>query len=70
MGNYNKILYHLVISTKDRDKTINDENCDNLYHYIWGICKNKNCTLYRINGVSDHIHMAFSLNPIVPLSGF
>ena len=37
--------------------TIAEGNCEQLYKYIWGIIKNKNCKLYRINGAEDHIHI-------------
>ncbi|MFO8053726.1 MAG: transposase [Bacteroidales bacterium] len=35
---------------------------------MWGLLKNKNCHLYRINGVEDHIHMITHLHPSVSLS--
>ena len=35
---------------------------------IWGILKNKNSHLYRINGVEDHVHILTSLHPTVALS--
>ena len=41
-----------------------------LYRYIWGIIKNKNCHLYRINGVADHIHIATHLHPSIALADF
>ena len=39
-----------------------------LYEYIWGILKNKNCHLYRINGTDDHIHIAAHLHPSIALA--
>jgi REP element-mobilizing transposase RayT len=33
-----------------------------------GHLKKKNCHLYRINGIEDHIHIATHLHPIVNLS--
>jgi putative transposase len=41
-----------------------------LYQYISGIIKNKNCKLYRINGVADHIHILSDLHPTACLSDF
>ena len=39
-----------------------------LFYDIWGILKNKKCHLYRVGGVEDHIHIAFSLHPTISLS--
>ena len=41
---------------------------EHLYKYIWGIVNNKNCKLYRINGIENHIHLLVELNPTVALS--
>lgn len=35
---------------------------------MWGIVKNKDCHLYRINGVDDHIHIVTHLHPSVSLA--
>jgi REP element-mobilizing transposase RayT len=41
---------------------------EELYKYIWGIIKNKNCVLYQINGTEDHIHILTDLHPSVCLA--
>lgn len=41
-----------------------------MYKYIWGVIKNKKCTLYRINGMPDHLHIFSDLHPTVCLSDF
>lgn len=41
---------------------------DDLYKYISGVLKNKNCHLYRIGGIEDHIHILMDLHPTVSLS--
>lgn len=41
---------------------------ERLYRFIWGILQNKNCHLYRINGVEDHIHIITHLHPSVALA--
>ena len=41
---------------------------DDLYRDIWGILKNKNCHLYRINGVENHLHILTHLHPTNSLS--
>ncbi|OYT14408.1 MAG: transposase [Bacteroidetes bacterium 4572_114] len=70
MASYRQIYYHIVFGTKYRQKTIPDEHCDKLYKYIWGIIKNKNCKLYRINGSLDHLHIMSDLHPSIALADY
>ena len=70
MSTYTQILYHIVFATKNRDPVLMPERREELFRYIWGITKNLNCTLYRINGVEDHLHILVSLHPTVCLSDF
>lgn len=65
---YTRILYHLVFRTKFSDRAISLDHAPEVYRYIWGILKNKNCHLYRINGMEEHIHILFDLHPSVALA--
>ena len=67
---YRQILYHTVFGTKHRRPTIEEPHCTELYQYIWGVIKSKNCKLFRINGVEDHIHILSDLHPSVALADF
>ena len=68
MSTFTQILYHIVFSTKNRDRTLSKEKRKPLFEYIWGILNKKNCHLYRMNGIEDHIHIATSVHPTVNLS--
>lgn len=68
MSTYTQILYQIVFSTKQREPTLEKHNSKELYKYIWGILKNKNCHLYQIGGVEDHLHIITHLHPSVALS--
>ena len=68
MATYTQILYQIVFSTKNREKTLIKKYRENLYRYIWGILKNKKCILYRINGIEDHLHIATHIHPMIALS--
>ena len=68
MSTYTQIIYQIVFSTKHREHTLSKPNREELYKYIWGIIQKKNCHLYRIGGVSDHIHIVINLHPSVSLS--
>lgn len=67
---HGQISYHIIFGTKYRKAAIEEASCQELYKYIWGIIKNKNCTLYRINGVEDHIHIFSDLHPSISLSDY
>ena len=68
MGTYRQIYYQIVFGTKSRKPAIIERNESELYKYIWGVLKNKQCTLYRINGMPDHIHIFCDLHPSISCS--
>ncbi len=68
MSTYTQIIYQIVFSTKHRERVMKKKNRDDLFKYIWGIIKNKNCHLYRINGVEDHLHIVTHLHPSISLA--
>jgi len=69
MATFTQIFYHIVFSTKNRERTLNSQRREELYRYIWGIFKNRKCVLYRINGTEDHLHILCDLHPMVSLAG-
>ena len=40
------------------------------FRYTWGIVRNKDSHLYRINAVEDHVHILTSVHPSVALADF
>ncbi len=70
MSTHTAISYHIVFSTKDRRPVLRRDRCEELFRYIWGIIKNRQSHLYRINGVEDHLHILTSLHPSVSLADF
>jgi len=68
MGTFTQILYQIVYSTKDRKPVLHKDNRPELFKYVWGILKNKNCHLYRIGGIEDHIHIVTHIHPTVALA--
>ncbi|MCK5718723.1 MAG: IS200/IS605 family transposase [Thiomargarita sp.] len=68
MSTYTQILYQIVFSTKNREFTLVKKGREKLFRYIWGILKNKNCHLYQINGVENHIHILTSLHSSIALA--
>ncbi|MDP4117234.1 MAG: IS200/IS605 family transposase [Bacteroidota bacterium] len=68
MSSYNKILYHIIFSTKFREDTIVPDCEKDLYNYIWSILTNNNCKLLRIGGTANHIHILMTLHPSIALA--
>jgi REP element-mobilizing transposase RayT len=68
MSTYTQILYQIVFSTKHREPTLTKQNREELFRFIWGILEKKNCHLYRINGVEDHLHILTHIHPTISLS--
>ncbi|MDE6259089.1 MAG: IS200/IS605 family transposase [Muribaculaceae bacterium] len=60
--------FHVVFVTKERKSTIPFQERRKLYNYIYGILKNQGCKTLRINGMTDHVHIAFELNPTIALA--
>jgi len=68
MSTFTQIYYHLVFSTKDRERTLLTDRREDLFRYTWGILKNKECHLYRISGVEDHVHVLTAIHPTIALA--
>ncbi len=68
MSTYTQILYHIIFSTKHRKPTLPAANRPELFKYIWGILKNHKCHLYRIGGISDHLHIVTHIHPTISLA--
>ena len=68
---YVQILIHAVVRTYKSEHTLpTDDRIKLLYQIMWGIIKNKGGYLYRINSVSDHVHLLFTLPPVISISDF
>ena len=68
MASYRQILYHITFHTQNSSNVLYNNGNDELFRYIWGVMKNKNCKLYRINGVENHIHIICDLHPSIALA--
>ena len=68
MSTYTQILYHIVFATKSRNPALHMDRRDDLYKDIWGIINKRDCHLYRIVGIEDHVHLLCSLHPSVALA--
>lgn len=67
---YTYLLYHIVIRPKASQPVITEAHEKDLYAYIWGICKEKNCRLHRINGMPDHLHLLVEIHQTMAVADF
>jgi REP element-mobilizing transposase RayT len=68
MSTYTQILYQIVFGTYNNERTLKESGQENLYKYIWGVLNNKNCHVYRMGGVEDHIHIITHVHPTVAVA--
>ena len=68
MSTYTQIIYQIIFGTKYHQQILHKANRQKLFQYITGILQNKNCQLYQINGIENHIHILFHLHPTIALS--
>jgi putative transposase len=68
MSTYTQIIYQIVFGTKYRENSLDKKNRDELYKYITGILQKKQCHVYQIGGVEDHIHIVTHVHPSVALA--
>jgi len=68
MATYTQIIYHIVFTTKHRERVLDKPQREDLFRYTWGIVKNHDCHLFRVNGIEDHLHILTSLHPTVALA--
>ncbi|HEY4233902.1 MAG TPA: IS200/IS605 family transposase [Lacipirellulaceae bacterium] len=67
-GTYTKLFYHLVFSTKNRQRFITAVIEEEFYKYIAGILRNIDGSCVEINGMPDHVHILAVLPPKTSVS--
>ena len=65
---YWRLFYHIVWGTKNRLALIDPAWEKDLHGYLWGKAMTLECLPHAIGGVSDHVHIAISVPPKVPLA--
>ncbi len=62
-GTYSQLLFHIVFSTKSRQRWIKADIAERLYPYMGGIIRAEKGVLYDIGGVEDHVHLYLRWRP-------
>lgn len=64
------IVLHVVFSTKHRERTITDSIRFRLHAYMAEVGRDMGCTIHRIGGVPDHVHLAITLPRTLTVAEF
>ena len=67
---YTNLVYHIVFRTYRSEHTIVEANERELYSYILGYANKHHAKLYRIGGMTDHLHLLVSIPPHIAVSEF
>lgn len=65
---FTKIWLHAVFSTKNRQPLITPLLTPRLYGFIKTELNLMGCSVVAINGMPDHVHLLFGLNPQKPVT--
>ncbi len=68
MSTYTQIFYHIVFATKHREPVLDSPRREDFYRFIWGVLNKRQCHLYRIGGIEDHVHIFTGMHPTIALS--
>jgi len=63
-----KLYVHLIFSTKNREPTLLASLRPRLHAYLATVLKNRDCPAVKVGGVSDHVHLLFSLSKNLALA--
>ena len=61
---YSQCFYHIVFSTKGREKLITSDIELRVWSYTGGILKNHDMSGIRIGGIEDHVHVLTMAKPV------
>jgi REP element-mobilizing transposase RayT len=53
---YSSLFYHVVFSTKYREKSLAIEIEDRVWRYVGGIARKHKMTAVKVGGIEDHLH--------------
>ena len=70
MGNFTETFYHFVWATKRREPLITPEVEPVLHDFIRHKCAEMGITVYAVNGMPDHVHLACTVPMTLAHSDF
>jgi len=67
-GTFTQIYVQLVFAVKNRETALRKEIRPHVFKYMSGILTNQKHKSIIINGLSNHVHILFGLNPSISVS--
>ena len=58
---YTSLYYHVIFSTKNRERWLSAEIRERLWPYLGGIARDNAMKAIEIGGVTDHVHVLISI---------
>jgi len=65
---YTCLHYHIIFSTKVRERWITPDIEERIWSYLGGIANENKMTPLKIGGVEDHVHLVMGVHPTVAIS--
>ena len=70
MSTHQQLLYHVVFSTKNRQRWLTDGFRESVFSYMAGTVKNLEGFAIRVGGFYDHVHLLVRIPAKVAVSDF
>jgi putative transposase len=65
---YTSLHYHLVFSTKDRERWIDPAIEQRIWEYLGGIARTNEMKALIVGGIEDHVHLLVGMKPTISVS--
>ena len=62
---YTSLHYHVVFSTKNRERWIRPDIEERIWAYLGGIAKQNKMKPLQIGGIEDHVHVLLGAPPVI-----
>lgn len=63
-----KLYVHLIFHIKTTSPSINDEDLDRVHSYLGKLVNITGCSVIKVGGIGDHVHILFLLSKDVMVS--
>jgi putative transposase len=67
---FTSLHYHIVFSTRNRERWLRPEIEEDMWRYLGGICRAHDVKALQVGGVDDHVHLLIGMPPTVAVSDF
>ena len=68
VNTYTSLKYHIVFSTKSRERWIDPQMEQRIWAYLGGIAKQNRLVPLQIGGTDDHVHILLGAPPVLGVS--